>query len=314
MHFALASPAAQQNPLALVAYLARRSVFLDLHVLPLDLFVLNSPQMVDQQAEVMSEVMWGAISHCSNHQSLLSRPIADVAVPSLALFFVGRPSEPASMASILHLLTVLVDPDGALRTLLYGVAHFRKVAEAGRARRPQVVLGAFVEFRLFVKDIFFKVSKSKNPVEFLFVKPVVFVVFNGFVIVKEVYWGLKEGLAQVFDNEDLDVLVLKIAVCWADLKLAVLQEVFLIEALPHLLEDFVLELVADLAKRQYLQLYIFERHITIAQLFSERIDKPLHYLPDFRPPMVQVVLIGTQKPEVFEVPLPRFIISELSQQ
>ena len=177
-----------------------------------------------------------------------------------------------------------------------------------------MVLGAFVEFRLFVKDIFFKVSKSKNPVEFLFVKPVVFVVFNGFVIVKEVYWGLKEGLAQVFDNEDLDVLVLKIAVCWADLKLAVLQEVFLIEALPHLLEDFVLELVADLAKRQYLQLYIFERHITIAQLLSERVDKPLHYLPDFRPPMVQVVLIGTQKPEVFEVPLPRFIISELSQQ
>ena len=136
MHFALASPAAQQNSLALVAYLARRSVLLDLHVLPLDLFVLNPPQMMDQQAEVMSEVMWGAISHCSNHQSLLSRPIADVAVPSLALFFVGRPSKPASMASILYLLTVLVDPDWALRTLLYGVAHFRKVAEAGRARRP----------------------------------------------------------------------------------------------------------------------------------------------------------------------------------
>lgn len=85
-----------------------------------------------------------------------------------------------------------------------------------------MVLGAFIEFRLFVKDIFFKMCKSKNPVEFLFIKPVVFIGFNGFVIVEEVYRRLKEGLAQVLDYKDFDILVLKIAVCWVDLKLAVL--------------------------------------------------------------------------------------------
>lgn len=204
--------------------------------------------MVDQQTEVMSEVMRGSIGNCSYHQSLLSRSIADITVSSLALFFIGRPTEPASMASIIYLLTVLVDPYGAFRTLLYRVAHFRKVAEAGRARCPKVVLGAFVEFRLFVKDIFFKVSKSKNPVEFLFVKPVVFIVLNGFVIVEEVNWRLNEGFSQVLDYEDLDVLILKIAVSWVDLQLAILQEVFLVETLPHLLEDFILKLITDLAK------------------------------------------------------------------
>lgn len=196
----------------------------------------------------MCEVMWGAISDCSNHQSLLSWSIADITIPSLALFFVSRPSKPAAMASILYLLAVLVDSNGAFRTLLYGVAHFRKIAETGRAWCPKMVLGAFIEFRLFVKNIFFKVSKSKNPVEFLFVKPVVFIGFNGFVIVEEVYGGLKEGLAQVLDNKDLDILVLKIAVCWTDLKLAVLQEIIFVETLPHLLEDLILELVTDLAE------------------------------------------------------------------
>lgn len=72
----------------------------------------------------MSKVMWGAISHCSNHQSLLSWSIADIAIPSLTLLFIGSPSESAAMASILYLLAVLVDPDGAFRALLYGVAHF----------------------------------------------------------------------------------------------------------------------------------------------------------------------------------------------
>lgn len=173
--------------------------------------------MVDQQTEVMSEVMWRAIGHCSYHQPLLSRSIAYIAVSSLALFFISRPSEPASMASVLYLLTVLVNPDRAFRTLLYGVTHFRKIAKAGRARCPEVVLGAFVEFRLFVKDIFFKVSKSKNPVEFLFIKSVVFIVFNGFVIVKEVYWRLNEGFTQVLDYKNLDVVILEIAVCRVDL-------------------------------------------------------------------------------------------------
>lgn len=204
--------------------------------------------MVDQQAEVMSEVMRGSIGHCSYHQSLLSRSVADIAVPSLALFFISRPSEPASMASILYLLTVLVDPNGAFRTLLYGIAHFRKVAEAGRTRCSEVIFGAFVEFRLFVKNIFFEVSKSKNPVEFLFVKPVVFIVLNGFVIVEEVYWGLDEGFSQVLDYENLDVIILKIAIGWVDLQLAILQEIFLVETLPHLFEDFILKLVTDLAK------------------------------------------------------------------
>ena len=85
--------------------------------------------MMDQQAEVMSEVMRGAISHCSYHQALLSRPITDIAVPSLILFFIGSPSKPASMTSVLYLLTILVNPDGAFRALLNGIAHFRKVAE-----------------------------------------------------------------------------------------------------------------------------------------------------------------------------------------
>lgn len=65
-----------------------------------------------------------AISYCSYHQALLSWPKADKTVSSLTLFFIGSPSEPASMASVLYLLTVLVNPDRAFRTLLNGIAHF----------------------------------------------------------------------------------------------------------------------------------------------------------------------------------------------
>ena len=115
-----------------------------------------------------------------------------------------------------------------------------------------MILRTFIEFRFFVKDIFFEVSKSKNPVEFLFVKPVVFIGFNCFVIVKEVYWRFNECLAQVLDYEDLDILILKIAIGWIDLQLKILQEVFPIETLPHLFEDFVFKLIADLAKGKYL--------------------------------------------------------------
>lgn len=111
-----------------------------------------------------------------------------------------------------------------------------------------MVLGAFIEFRLFIKDIFFEMGKCKNSVKFLFVKAVVFIVFNSFVIIEEVYWRFNECLAQILDYEHLDILILKIAIGWIDLQFQILQKVFFVETLPHLFEDFVLKLIADLAE------------------------------------------------------------------
>jgi hypothetical protein len=226
VHFSIACLAIEENSLALAANLARGVACLGLNILSFDLPVFDSPKIVDEQAEAMCEMMWGAVCDRANHQSLLPWPLADVAVARLALLFIGCPPEPASVAPVLHLLAVLMNSDRALWALLNRVAHLREVTEAGRARRPQMIFGALIELWFLIENIFLKLSKALDSIELLVDMPVVLIVFDALVVIEEVNDLLFEGLLQIFDGQYSEVLIMQTAVL-ADWNMAVHEGILL---------------------------------------------------------------------------------------
>jgi hypothetical protein len=86
---------------------------------------------VDKEAEVMSEMMGRSIGDCVDHDALLRRAAADVAVACLALFFIGSSAESTPMAPFFHLLAVFMNSDWALRAFFNWVAHFRVITKTG---------------------------------------------------------------------------------------------------------------------------------------------------------------------------------------
>lgn len=141
----------------------------------------------------MSEVVRGPIRDCEYHQSFLPGPLADVAEPCFALFFIGSAAEAASMAPIFHFLAMLVNANGTLGTLEDRITELREVTEASRARSAQVRPGKFVCLGLFATHIFLERSQVPNFLEICLDKIIVFIVLDAFVVVIEVNLLLCEG-------------------------------------------------------------------------------------------------------------------------
>ncbi len=89
-----------------------------------------------QQAEIVCEVVRTAMSHCHNIEALFTTTTTYIAESSLFLLGIGSPAETTSMASILYVLAVPMDSDGALSAFEDRVTEFPIVGKAGSAGCP----------------------------------------------------------------------------------------------------------------------------------------------------------------------------------
>lgn len=101
----------------------------------------------------MRKVVRTPMCNCQDIQSFLTFPTTDVTEASLLLLCVGSSAEATPMASILNVLTVPVDSDGALGTLEDGVTEFSIIAKTGSTWRPQHGLFTLVMFGFLLLHI-----------------------------------------------------------------------------------------------------------------------------------------------------------------
>lgn len=113
------------------------------------------------------------------------------------------------MAAIFDPLAVFVDAYGALGALDDGIAHFREIAEAGRAGSLEVILGALVEFGFPPRHVLPKTCHIFNPGKLPLRKAVVLIAFHSLVVIQEIYGFLSESFLKILDDELLLILFLK---------------------------------------------------------------------------------------------------------
>jgi hypothetical protein len=105
-------------------------------IFPPELPLLDRPQTMDQQAEVVRKIVRTAVGNCDDIEALLAAATTYVAESGLLLLCIGGTTKTASVAAVFYVLAVSVDADGALWALEDGVAEFPVVGKTGRTGCP----------------------------------------------------------------------------------------------------------------------------------------------------------------------------------
>jgi hypothetical protein len=100
-------------------------------------FFLNSPKVMEEETVIVSVTMRKTASHCLDHGSFFSFSIANVAVAGLKFFLVASAAVPATVTSIIHLLTILMNPHVALWAVENRIGELCNFTKASRTRSSQ---------------------------------------------------------------------------------------------------------------------------------------------------------------------------------